>query len=113
MESELEKILSAAVSGELRDPRLSMLTVTDVKLSPDMSFARVFYTYYDDEVTPEEMQALLTRATGFFKSKIAAAHIMRSIPDIRFVHDATEERAQRIHAIFDTMTQEDMFEEGE
>ena len=114
MESELERLFSLALQQDVRDPRLSWVTVTDVKLSPDMQFARVFFTYLEEEgVDTAIMTDLLTRATGVFKSKIAAAHLMRTIPDIRFVHDETEERAQRIQAIFDTLTGEPMFEEGE
>ena len=113
MESELEKIIDAALQGDVRDPRLSCINVTGVKLAPDMSFARVYYTVWDDEYQPNEIQEGLDKATGFFRSKIADAHFMRTVPDLRFVYDETEHRAQRIEEIFDALTRERMFGEGE
>jgi len=114
MESELERLLNLALEYEARDPRLSWVTVTEVRLSPDMQFARVFFTFFEDEETDVKlMTELLSHATGFFKGKIADAHIMRTIPDIRFVYDESAGRARHIESIFDSLTRERMFEEGE
>ncbi|MCD4829710.1 MAG: 30S ribosome-binding factor RbfA [Candidatus Cloacimonetes bacterium] len=114
MESELERLFNLALQHDVRDSRLSWVSITQIRLSPDMKFARVFFTFYADESTDAvQVAELLTRATGFFKGRIAAAHLMRSIPDIRFVYDESEQNARRIDAIFDKLTAQRMFEEGE
>ncbi len=113
MESELEQLFSLALSQNARDPRLQWVTITRVKLTPDMQFARIYFTCMDDEGDPAQLTALLTRASGFFKGVIAGAHIMRAIPDLRFIHDDTEDRAAHIENLFDSLSREHLFGEGE
>jgi ribosome-binding factor A len=109
-ESELERLFSIALTTKVQDPRLDRLTITEVRLSPDLQFAKVFFSYYEpDETIPKpskaELEALFTKCSGFLKNEIAQAHLMRTIPQLSFIYDDTEEKAAGIDRILDQIAQ--------
>ncbi|MCD4650489.1 MAG: 30S ribosome-binding factor RbfA [Candidatus Cloacimonetes bacterium] len=107
LNKELQRILNIAVTSKARDPRLTWVSITEVRVSKDMQHARVYYSYLEDSsVTPEVMQGVMTRLTGFMKRQIAAAHIMRVIPEITIVYDEVEQRAGRLDNIFQKLQNE-------
>ncbi len=99
LEKELMRLISNTVNFKLRDQRLSMISITAVRLTNDFSVARIYFTQLDTS-DPVETEKALTRSSGFIKKEIAAAHLMRSIPDLRFAYDKLEENAQRLDDIF-------------
>lgn len=86
--AELKKELSFILMRELKDPRVGMVTVNDVEVSRDLSFAKVFISFLDEQ--PEKVEqslAILNKASGFIRSKVGAAMRLRIVPSIRFVYD--------------------------
>jgi ribosome-binding factor A len=95
---DLPEILRAAV--EL--PGDAMVSVTDVEVTDDLSFARIFFSVIGDH---EERQAaalerLLNSKKGTVRSELARRLVMRQHPDIRFIYDSTPARAARIEELF-------------
>jgi len=93
---EIRRRLSEIFEYETRDPRLSMITVIDVRLSKDMRYATVFVSnanlaHQDDEVT-----AVLKEHSGFFRTKLSKRIELRHTPELRFEIDTIEDHAQRI-----------------
>jgi ribosome-binding factor A len=110
-ESELEKLFSVALASKAQDPRLDQVTVTHVRLSPDQQFAKVFFSYYQPDATvpqptKQELEALLTKSSGFLKHEIAEAHLMRVIPQLSFHYDDTEEKAAKIESLLERIARE-------
>jgi len=101
LEKELLRIINNAIIYKVRDQRLKEVSVTDVKLSPDQQFARIFFSTLEDDVNLEHIIALLTKASGFIKKEIADTKILRKIPDLRFVYDDTENKAREIESIIE------------
>jgi len=99
LEKELFKIISSTVSFKLRDKRLSCVTITSVRLTNDMSLAKVYFTQYD-KLADAVVQETLQRSSGAIKKEIAAAKLMRTIPNIRFLYDELEENARSLEDIF-------------
>ena len=66
----IQRELSELVQRELRDPRVGMITITSVDVSPDFSHAKVFYTTLNPEHVPEAGKGL-KRAAGFLRSQLA------------------------------------------
>jgi len=93
MRREVAEILQQ----KLRDPRVSaMVSVTDVEVTHDLSFARVFVSIMG---SPEErgatMQAL-GHAAGFVRHELGPRLGLREVPEVRFVHDDSLERGARV-----------------
>lgn len=94
---EIQHEVISMLEGELRDPRLEAnVTVTEVRVAPDMKQARVYITV---EGTPEERAATLAalnRAAGFIRHELVERIQMRRSPEIIFFIDDSVERARRI-----------------
>jgi len=99
LEKELFKIISRTVSFKLRDKRLSCVTITSVRLTNDMSLAKVYFTQYD-KLADAVVQDTLQRSSGAIKKEIAALKLMRTIPNIRFQYDKLEDNARSLEDIF-------------
>jgi ribosome-binding factor A len=97
--SRIRQIIAADFLG-LRDPRLHMITITEVKVSGDCSHARVFYTLHD-ATERKQTETALAGARGHFRSLIGREMKMRQTPDVHFIFDETEVKAARIEAILD------------
>jgi ribosome-binding factor A len=92
----LQEEISGLLQREVRDPRLEFVTVTAVKVSPDLRHARVYVSLLGSE---EEQQAALVglrHATGFLRHELGARLSLRLVPDLTFVLDESIERGQRI-----------------
>ncbi len=83
---------------EVKDPRVSTVTVTGVKLSPDLKTAIIFFaTHRDDEVA--SALAGLRKATGFIKRHVAGQLRMRHTPEIEFRHDETLDQVNHLESL--------------
>jgi ribosome-binding factor A len=91
--------LALLIRGELRDPRLGMVSVTAVKVSRDLAHADVFVTTMEAE--PAEAVAALNKASGMLRSLLAKNINLRSTPRLKFIFDESVERGRRLSALID------------
>ena len=85
--------------GELRDPRIGFITITGVKVSPDLRVARVYYSMIG---TPEERRTTqegLDAAKGFVRREVSAAVQLRVSPEIYFVFDPSLTEGDKIERL--------------
>ena len=85
--------------GELRDPRIGYITITGVKMSPDLRVARVFWSSLGTEAERKETQAGLDAAKGFVRREVSQAVQLRVSPEIYFAFDESVERGDRIERL--------------
>jgi len=101
--------LAEIIRVEMRDPRVSFVSVNDVKVSRDLSYAEVyvssFNTNTDDE--KEKLVSALNGAAGFFRSTLAKRHSMRTTPKPRFHYDKVADEAPVIDALIRKAVDED------
>jgi ribosome-binding factor A len=100
---ELRDRLAEIVSRELRDPRLGMVTIVDVEVSPDFSFARAFFHAPGDV---EAAAAALEHAKPFVRRRLAERVRLRRVPELDFRPDASLEQGARVDAILDELAAE-------
>jgi len=98
----IHKELSDLLRREVRDPRIGMITLTAVDLSPDFSHARVLYTCLDP-AHAEEAGHGLRRAAGFLRSQLARRLKLYMTPELRFEYDESIERGDRLHRLIDSV----------
>lgn len=99
LQEELKKIFNITISQKLGDPALAWVTITDVVLSKDLRYAKLYFSHYANPASHEEIREHLIKTSGFFKKQIAGAHIMRTIPELSYHYDDTEDRAEKVEAL--------------
>ncbi|HJW32452.1 MAG TPA: 30S ribosome-binding factor RbfA [Holophagaceae bacterium] len=111
LEDQLHFMLSTLIQRDLRDPDLGFLTLTAVRLTPDRSLAKVYFTAMGTEGRSDEQQMALARkalgrAAGFLRSAIAPRLHMKRIPELTFFPDTTLEQGNKMDAIFHEIQKE-------
>jgi len=82
---------------KLRDPGLvSTVTVTDVQVTHDLSFAKIFVTVLGDEKARAQAMEALKRATGFVRHELGDRLELREVPELRFEYDVSLDRGHRV-----------------
>jgi len=85
--------------GELRDPRIGFITITGVKVSPDLKTARIFYSMMGTEQERKETHKGLEAAKGFIRREITESVNLRVSPEVFFTFDESLERGDRIERL--------------
>lgn len=99
LQEELKKIFNTTLSQKIRDHNLDWVTVTEIIISKDLHYAKVYFSHYNNPSSHESIKEQLSRCSGFFKNQIAGAHIMRTIPELSFYYDDTEDRAEKVDTL--------------
>jgi len=109
----MKREIAGILAREVRDPRVAtMVSVTDVELTHDLSFARVFVSLLETGPERDRTLAALQRAAGFVRHQLAPRLGLREVPELRFVHDTSIERGARVEEILRRLERGDPVEEG-
>ena len=92
----IKEILGELLLGPIKDPRVGMVTITAVRVSSDMSLAKVFYSVMGDEKSRSETRMGLESAKNFMRKSVADGLKTRNSPELRFVYDDSLDKAQAI-----------------
>jgi ribosome-binding factor A len=101
IEGELQRVLAMLITREVKDPRVGNVTVTEVRVAPDLSEARVYFLPFGTEHAPDEVLAGLTRAAGFLRGEAGRALALRHAPRLTFHVDEQVERADQLTRLID------------
>ncbi|MDC0709515.1 30S ribosome-binding factor RbfA [Stigmatella sp. ncwal1] len=93
--------------GELRDPRIGFITITGVKVSPDLRVARVFYSMMGTAQEREETQKGLDAAKGFVRREVTAAVNLRVSPEVFFTFDESVGEGDKIDRLLREVKQKE------
>lgn len=88
--------VSEILAGEMKDPRLGMVSITRVDMSPDLRYATLFTSVYGDEDEQQDTIQALSGASGYIRRLLAPRLRIRHIPSIRFRLDHSMEHAEQI-----------------
>jgi ribosome-binding factor A len=105
--------LSLLLQREVSDPRLVMLTVTDVDVDRELAYATVFITATGGEERMEEVLHALEGARGFLRRELASRVQLRSFPRLRFRWDFSQQRGARIDELLEKLNAEESEGEGD
>jgi ribosome-binding factor A len=97
----VEKI-SYIIATEVKDADINFVTITDVKIGSDLSYAKVYFTTLDDSKRKSTVKAL-RNARGFIRSKLFGELDIRNIPELEFVYDESIEYGNRIDDIINNL----------
>jgi ribosome-binding factor A len=107
---QLKRELAQLVQQDVRDPRLGLVTVNEVKVSRDLAYADVYVTVMgkneDGEAVKESIR-ILTQAAGFLRGQIAQRIKLRIVPHLRFHYDASVVQGNYLSALIDKAVSQD------
>lgn len=98
---EIQRSLSDIIRVRVKDPRLEKVTVTEVKVSRDLSHAKVFYSTFSPNADLELLAEALAESAGRIRQQLGREMRMRRVPELHFEYDAVLEEAQRITHLID------------
>ena len=107
LEGTIRKNISDIIQFGLKDPNVGFVTITDVHVSNDHSFAKVFVTFLGKDARAQAGLKALNRAKGFIRSELSQRLDIRRTPDLIFVLDETEMKARHIDEIIHSLHTED------
>ena len=96
VDEAMRAVLGEAIAKDLQDPRVGFITVTGVKTSPDLRYARVYVSVLGDDAARTESLAGLRSARGFLQGRVAAELRLKHTPAISFEFDESIRRGMRI-----------------
>src|SRR6185503_10047557 len=98
--------IAQIVGYELEDPRLSAVTVTDVRLSSDKKAARVYVTVRGDENEHKEALSALKHAAPYVRKQLGLSLNLPRTPELHFVRDRVEEEGERVDQLLQEIERE-------
>lgn len=99
----IRQSLAQIVQHEMSDDRFRLVTITDVTVSRDMSYAKVYVTVMnDDETQIRDIVAALNRAAKPMRFSLARAVDLRVMPELKFVFDESTARGFHLSTLIDT-----------
>jgi ribosome-binding factor A len=107
-----EEMAEILVTGELKDPRLVGIFVTDVTVDRELAFADVYVSALEGRERATDVLAGLRVASGYVRHLLASRVALRSFPSLRFHWDETPERAERLEHVLDGIREEGLAGEG-
>ncbi|MGD9661395.1 MAG: 30S ribosome-binding factor RbfA [Porticoccaceae bacterium] len=105
----IQRELAQLVRDEMRDPRVTMLNITAVDVSRDMSAAKVYVNFVAPKSDEESAEAVaaLNHAAGFLRTHLSKILSLRMVPTLRFFYDGSGERGQALSALIDFALSQD------
>ena len=103
---QIQRALSELIRREIRDPRLGMATLTEVRMSPDLSYATVYYSVLN--ANPDEAHEVLEGAADLLRGPLGRALGLRHAPELRFVADDLIESGARLSALINQAVKTDV-----
>ena len=95
--AESSRVLDELIARELKDPRVGMVTINAVEVTPDYAHAKVFFSLLTGN--PEDATAGLNAAAGFLRNGLFKRLHIHTVPTLHFIFDRTTERASDMNAL--------------
>lgn len=103
---QIQKVLSDLLLKKIKDPRLEAATITSVKMSRDLKFARVYFVTPGGKKGMEKTVEGFRSALGYVKRKLAAQLGLRYMPELRFFYDDSFDYGSHIDKIINAIKSE-------
>jgi ribosome-binding factor A len=99
---QIQRDLAELIAFEVKDPRIGLITLTEVQLTPDYAHAKVYFTMLNDN--PDAIRHTvegLAKASGYLRALLGKRLHIHTLPQLHFLHDATTARGMQLSALID------------
>lgn len=93
----IKKAVSSILDLKVKDPEKGFITITSVKVSPDLKIANIYYTVLGGDKQKEKSKNALERSKNFIRNELKPSIKSRWLPELRFFYDDTLDQAQKIN----------------
>ena len=97
--TQVMQTLAELLVSQVKDPRVEAVTVTGVEVTPDLAWAKVYFSVLGDEEARRVAERGLANVAGFLRREVGRRLRLRTSPQLRFVFDASLEHGQRIETL--------------
>ncbi|MBP7454397.1 MAG: 30S ribosome-binding factor RbfA [Ottowia sp.] len=94
---QIQRDLAELIARELKDPRVGMVTLNAVEVTPDYAHAKVFFSLLTGD--PQETEDALNHAAGHLRNGLFKRLHIHTVPTLHFIFDRTTERASDMNAL--------------
>ncbi|HTH45306.1 MAG TPA: 30S ribosome-binding factor RbfA [Oxalicibacterium sp.] len=99
---QIQRDLAELIAFELKDPRVGMITITEVQVTPDYAHAKVFFTtLIDNPDAIKKTLAGLQAASGYLRKELGRRLTIHTLPELHFVHDTSTARGIEMSKLID------------
>lgn len=99
---QIQRDLAEIIAMELKDPRVGMITLTEVQLTPDYAHAKIWFTtLVDDPAQIRNTLAGLHKAAGFLRNQLGKRLSIHTLPELHFIHDNSTSRGMALSRLID------------
>lgn len=99
---QIQRDLAEIIAFELKDPRVGMVTITEVQVTPDYAHAKVFFTMMNDNKEAiQKTVSSLSKAAGFIRAQLGRRLHIHTLPELHFVHDSSTARGMELSKLID------------
>ncbi len=109
---QLRRELALLIQQEVKDPRLGMVTVSDVEVSSDLAHAKVYVTALAGEDKIDETVAVLNHAASFLRRELGHRLVLRTIPRLQFYYDRSISQGAELSALIEKAVHDDKQAKG-
>ncbi len=95
---QMQRELADLLMFELKDPRVSMVTITGVEVAGDMAHAKIFYSAAK---ASDSLQQGLEKSAGFLRTQLGKRMLLRTVPQLHFVYDASIDNGMKMSKLID------------
>jgi ribosome-binding factor A len=99
---QIQRDLAEIIAFELKDPRVGLVTISEVQVTPDYAHAKVYFTTLIDD--PKAVQATvegLVKAAGFIRAQLGKRLHIHTLPQLNFIHDTSTVRGMALSSLID------------
>ncbi|MEY3202288.1 MAG: hypothetical protein RIR70_1838 [Pseudomonadota bacterium] len=104
---QIRRELSELIQLELKDPRVGMVSLTDVEIAPDYAHAKVFFTCLTGREGAVQAQKGLSSAAGFLRRELGRRIHIHTLPELHFHFDPSLEEGERMSKLIDEAVRSD------
>lgn len=105
--SQLQRELAMLVRDHIKDPRLGMVTIQEVRVVRDLSHAKVFFTMLGGEADAQTARKILKEAAPFMRHELGHKLKIRTAPELHFVHDESVAHGAHLSRLIDEAVRSD------
>jgi ribosome-binding factor A len=102
LETNVQRAVTKIIRDEVKDD-LGFITITDVKITNELSYMYIYYTIFGDKKDLEKSQKALERAQGYIKTQIAHHVKMRKVPELIFKHDESYDKGKKVDDLINSL----------
>lgn len=113
LEGAIRAELAGLLLGEVNDPRLEGVTVSGIRLTPDRSAARVFYSVLGDDERVRQAGDGFAAAASFLRRELGRRMRLRVVPELSFERDSSYEYGDRMERLFERLREEGQLSDGD